>query len=258
MKKLLLTVLTVISLTAFSQWQSTTILFQGENLTYAFGKVLASDDGFNTYQFSTTEAVSWSTTGVTGIPTTGLRFGVLNGTTLYAHFNDKIYQSTNGTAWSLMTAATATSDVVKSMCVVNGTVLATTSPQSGTSSKIFELSGSNWVLRASHSGTIISVIQNMGNILWAGTTATLALKSTNGGITFTSGTGTLNPSAGYHKYARCLASTPTAYYMGNDGGRIYKSTDNGLSWGASYSALAPSSSAVSDFYVTPTNAILAA
>ena len=258
MKKLLLSIFTLTTLAGFSQWQPTSIFFQGENLTYAFGKILSSDDGFNTYQHSTTDGVSWSTAGVSGVPTTGLRFGVLNGSTLYAHYNDKIYQSANGTSWSLMTAATATSDVVKSMCVVNGTVLATTSPQSGVSSKILELSGSNWVLRASHSGTIISVIQNMGNILWAGTSTTLTLKSTNGGISFTSGTGTLNPSATYNKYARCLASTSSAYYMGNDGGRIYKSTDAGLSWGPAYTVGAPSSSSISDFYITPSNAILVA
>lgn len=257
MKKLLLSCFVSVSVGLNAQWQPTGIYFTGEDITYAFGKVLAADDGFSTFQSSTDEGGTWSTTA-TGVPSTGLKFGTLNGSTLYAYYNNKIYQSANGTTWSLMTAATATNDVVKSMCTINGTVLATTSPQSGVSSKIFELSGSNWVLRASHTGTILTTIRNLNGTLWAGTTNTLVLKSSNGGITFASSSGTLNPGAFYDKYARSLGATSTTLFMGNDGGRVFKSTDGGTSWGVSYNSGAGSSSAISDIYVTVSNKVLVA
>jgi hypothetical protein len=258
MKKLLLSILIITSLTSYSQWQATSIFFQGENLTYAFGKAIACDDGFNTLQHSSDGGVTWLTSGVSGVPSTGLRFGTLNGSTLYAFYNDKIYQSTNGTTWSLMTAATATNDVVKSMCVHNGTVFATTSPQSGVSSKIFQLSGSSWTLKATHTGTILTIIRSISGNLWAGTTNTLALKSSNAGTSFAASNGTLSPSAFYDKYARALGATPTAMFMGNDGGRIFKSADGGNTWAQSYNSGASSSSSVSDIFITPTNAILVA
>ena len=258
MKKLLLLILTITSLTAFSQWIPTSIFFQGENLTYAFTKALASDDGFNTFQSSTDEGVSWSTSGVSGVPTTGLRFGVLNGAALYAHFNDKIYQSTNGTSWALMTAATTTADIIRSMCVHSGTVFATASPASGSISRLYQLSGSNWTLKATHSGTILTVIRSASGALFAGTTNTLILKSTNNGTSFSASSGTLNPSAFYDKYARSIGATSTALFMGNDGGRVFKSTDGGTTWAPSYNSGASSSSSVSDIFITPSNAILVA
>lgn len=258
MKKLLLSILSICSVQAFSQWQPTSIFFQGENLTYAFGKAIACDDGFSTLQHSSDDGATWVTTGVSGVPSTGLRFGTLNGSTLYAHYNDKIYQSTNGTSWSLMTAATATSDVVKSMCVLNGTVFATTSPQSGTSSKIFQLNGSSWTLKASHSGTIFTIIRGVSGSLLAGTTSTLVMKSTNAGMSFAASSGTLNPTNFYDKYTRSLGATSTAVFMGNDGGRIFKSTDGGTTWAPSYNSGAGSSSSISDIFITPNNAILVA
>lgn len=258
MKKLLLSILTITSFSAFSQWTASTIFFQGENLTYAFGKAIACDEGFNTLQYSTNDGVAWSTTGVTGLPTTGLRFGTLNGSTLFAHYNDKIYQSTNGTSWSLMTAATATNDIVKSMCVLSGTVFATTSPVSGSSSKIFQLVGSSWNLKATHSGTIFTILRGISGSLWAGTTSTLVLKSTNAGTSFAASNGTLSPSAFYDKYARSLGATSSAMFMGNDGGRIFKSTDGGTTWAPSYNSGAGSSSSMSDIFITPTNAVLVA
>lgn len=258
MKKLLLSVFTITTLAGFSQWQPTSIFFQGENLTYAFGNVLACDDGFNTYQFSSTEAVSWSTSGVSGVPSTGIRFGVLSGGALYGYYNDKIYKSTNGLAWLAMTVPTATTDVIKAMCAVNGTVFATSSPASGSSSKIFQLSGTTWSLKATHSGTIFATIAGINNQLWAGTTSTLAMKSTNGGTSFTASNGTLSPSAFYDKYARSLAANSTTMFMGNDGGRIFKSSDFGTTWGPAYNTGAGTSSAISDIFITSSNAILVA
>ncbi len=258
MKKLLLSIFTIASLTSFSQWTASSIFFQGENLTYAFSKALASDDGFNTYQFSTTEGASWSTSGVTGVPSTGLRFGVLNGSTLYAHFNDKVYQSSNGTSWTLMTGVITSTDVIRSMCVHNGTVFATASPASGSISRLYQLSGSSWALKATHSGTILTIIRSASGALLAGTTNTLILKSTNNGTSFAASSGTLNPSAFYDKYARSMGATSTALFFGNDGGRIFKSTDGGTTWAPSYNSGASSSSSVSDIFITPTNAILVA
>ena len=258
MKKLLLSILSIVSFSAFSQWQPTSIFFQGENVSYAFTKALASDDGFNTYQSSANEGVSWSSTGVTGVPSTGLRFGVLNGATLYAHFNDKIYKSTDGLSWSSMTAATTATDVIRSMCVHNGTVFATSSPASGTFSRIYELSGSSWNLKSTQSGTILTVMRSISGSLFAGTSGTLVVKSTNNGATFSASSGTLNPVNSYDKYARSLGATSTAMFFGNDGGRIFKSTDGGNTWGVTYNSGAPSSSSISDIFITPSNAILVA
>lgn len=258
MKIFLLSVLSVISLSAFSQWQPTSILSQGENISAGFSRALACDEGFNTYQTSTDGGVTWSTTGVSGVPSTGLRFGTLNGSTLYAHYNDKIYQSTNGTTWSLMTGAINSSDIIRSMCVHNGTVFATGSPASGTISRLYELSGSSWALKATHNGTIIVAIRSGSGALFAGTTGTLVMKSTNNGSTFAASNGTLNPVNFYDKYARSLGATSTALFFGNDGGRVFRSTDGGSSWSVSYNSGAPSSSSINDIYISSSNAILVA
>lgn len=257
MKKLLLSVLSIISLSAVSQWQATSIFTTGEDCTTAFGKVLVADDASNALVTSTDDGASFST--ATGVPASGLKFGVLNGTTLYAYKNNTIYSSTAGTSWTAMnTSAMATNDVVKGMAVVNGTVLAATNPVSGVSSKMYELSGSAWVLRSSMTGTLISTIKNLNGTLWAGTTSTLVLKSANGGITFTAGASSLNPPNWYDKYVFCLGSTPTAIFFGTYGGRVFKSTDNGATWATSYNVSNGSTFAISDMYTTTSNNLLVA
>lgn len=257
MKKLLLSVLSIVSLSVAAQWQATTIFTSGEDCTTAFGKVLVADDASNALVTSTDDGASFST--ATGVPSTGLNFGVLNGTTLYAYKNNTIYSSTTGTSWTAMnTAALAANDVVKGMAVVNGTVLAATNPVSGVSSKMYELSGSAWVLRSSMTGTLISTIKNLNGTLWAGTTSTLVLKSANGGISFTAGASSLNPTNWYDKYVFCLGSTPTAIFFGTYGGRVFRSTDNGTTWSVSYNVSNGSTFSISDMYTTTSNNLLVA
>lgn len=257
MKKVLLSILSIISLNALSQWTLTSIYSTGEDCTTAFGKVLVADDASNTFQSSTDEGASWSTSA-TGVPASGLNFGTLNGTTLYAYDNNNIYESTNGTSWTLMTSSIPIAETIKSMCVINGTVLATASPSSA-NSKIYQLTGSSWVLKQSHPGVIFTVIRYLNGTLWAGTTNTLVMKSTNAGMTFAAGSGTLNPPGTSDKYVFCMAATSTALFFGNYTGKIMKSTDNGNSWSVAQSFPAGSTTfGISDIVVTSSNKILVA
>lgn len=258
MKKLLLFLFTGSLSVAFSQWQSTTIFTTGEDVYCAFGKVLAADDASSTLDASTDNGANWVSSN-TGAPSTGLKFGVLNGSTLYAYKNNTIYQSTTGNNWTANnTSAMAANDVVRAITVVNGTVLAVAGPSSGPGSKIFQLSGTTWSLRASHPSPLISTIKNLNGTLWAGTTTTLVLKSTDGGLTFTAGAPTLNPTQWYDKYVFCLGATPSAIFFGTYGGRIFKSTDNGSTWSTCYNAATGNAFAITDIYTDASNNLMVA
>lgn len=258
MKKLLLSILTISSLTVFSQWTTTSIFSTGEDCFTAFGKVLAADNASSALDASSDDGATWSASN-TGISTAGLNFGVLNGTTLYAYKGTTIYQSTTGNNWTANNTSVITStDVIKGMAAIGGTVLAVTNPVSGPGSKIYQLSGTTWSLRSTYPGALITTIKNLNGTLWAGTTATLVLKSTNGGITFTNGATGLNPTNWWDKYVFCLGSTPTAIFFGTYGGRIFKSTDGGTTWSVSYTSGASSTFAISDMYTTTSNNLLVA
>lgn len=260
MKKLLLSLLAILSFNAYSQsqWTVTTIFSTGDDCFNAFGKVLAADLGTSTLDASSDNGSTWANSN-TGIPSTGIKFGTLNGTILYGYYNDKIYQSTTGNNWTLMSGSQiTTSDVIKSMCVVNGTVFATTSPLSGISSKLFYLSGTTWTLKQSFPSVIYTVIRPSGGTLWAGTTATLVMKSTNGGNTFTNSSGTLNPPNWYQKYVFSFGATNTGLFAGTYDGKIIRSLDGGTTWTTAYNTGNGSTFAISDIFIMPNNNILVA
>jgi hypothetical protein len=258
MKKTLLSILSMMSLAVFSQWQSTPIFFEGQDCITAFGKLFSSQTSFNNLHVSTDEGASFNTsnTGLSG----GVKFGLVNAGTLYAFGGNNIYQSTTGNNWTVMTAATATNDVVKAMAVVNGTVLALTNPISGVSSKIFKLSGSNWVLHSSSASLLYTTIKNLNGTLFAGTTATCVLKSTDGGLTFTNASTGIAPLTNFFdKYIVTFGSTSSAIFCSTLGGRVFTSTNGGTSWSLVYTIGNGSSTiGISDFYTTPLNAILMA
>lgn len=259
MKKLLFSIISIVSLTTFSQsqWTVTSIYSTGEDCTVAFGKVLAADAGSNTLDASLDNGATWSSSNI-GAPTTGLTFGVLNGPVLYGFTKNTIWQSTTGNNWSSMSSAISVSEVVKSMCVVGGTVFATASPISGSSSKIYELAGTTWVLKQSIPGVIFTVIRPAGTTLWAGTTSTLVMKSTNGGVTFTNGSGSYNPPNWFSKYVFSFGATTTGLFYGTYDGKIMRSTDGGTTWAPSYNTGTGSTFAMSDIFVMPNNTILVA
>lgn len=259
MKKLLLSVMSLLTLTAFSQsqWTVTTIFSTGDDCFTAFGKVLAADLGTATLDASSDNGSTWASSSM-GVPATGIKFGTLNGATLYGHVGNNIYQTTTGNNWTLMSTTTTTNDVVKSMCVVNGTVFATTSPLSGVSSKLYQLVGSTWTLKQSFPSVIYTVIRPSGATLWAGTTATLCMKSTNGGSTFTNSSGGLNPPNWYQKYVFSFGATSTGLFMGTYDGKIIKSLDGGTTWNTAYNTGNGSTFSISDIFIMPNNNILAA
>jgi hypothetical protein len=102
---------------------------------------------------------------------------------------------------------------------------------------------------------IFTVIRGISGNLWAGTTATLVMKSTNAGSTFAASNGTLAPAS---LYAGSLGATSSAIFFGTNGGKIYKSTDGGNTWSGSYNTGAGSSAGMNDIFITPSNAILVA
>lgn len=258
MKKLLLSTFLLSSIMASAQWQSTSIFTTGEDVYSAFGKVLAADDASATLDASTDNGANWSSSNI-GVPSSGLKFGTLNGSTLYAYKNNTVFQSTTGNNWSANnTAAMAANDVIKGMAVINGTVLAVTNPLSGSGSKIFQLNGTTWTLRSSYSSALISTIKNLNGTLWAGTTSTLVLKSADAGLTFTAGAPSLNPTQWYDKYVFSLGSTPSAIFFGTYGGRIMKSTDNGTTWTTCYNVSAGTTFAMSDIFTDASNNLLVA
>lgn len=262
MKKLLLSILTITSLTAFSQWSVTPIFNEGEDCFSAFGKMLASDAATTNVQASTDEGATWSPSG-TGISTfsVGVKFGAVNSGTLYAYRNTNIYQSTTGNSWTAMTtSAINSSEVIKDIAVIGtNSVFAMTNPISGNGIKVYQLSGSTWNLKTSipiGTATLGLCMENMNGELWIGTTTTLNIKSTNGGSTWAACNGTLAPSNWYDKYVLCQGATSTTLFFGTYGGRLLKSTDGGSTWQLSYSIATGNTIGINDIYVISNNDIL--
>ena len=260
MRKILFYSLSVVSLTAFSQWTSTSILSSGEDCYSVFGKVLASDATSSALAASTDEGVTWPSSNI-GVPASGLSFGATNGGTVYAYRNKSIYQSTTGNNWTAMTTtAIAATEVIKDIAVIStNSVFACTNPISGNGIKIYQLSGSNWAYKASvpTSTAPLSVcMENMNGELWIGTTSTVSIKSTNGGTTWSKANGTYSPSVWWDKYIFCMASNTTSLLMGNYGGLLLRSTNSGASWNTVYNISGTSSIGINDIYVISSNDII--
>lgn len=258
MKKFLLPVLSLLSLSSFSQWQSTPITFQGQDCIAAFGKLFSSQVNFNNLSVSTDECTTFSASN-TGL-SAGVRFGVENAGTLYAFGSNNIYQTTTGNNWTAMTSVISSTDVVKAMTVMNGTVLALTNPASGINSKIYQLNGSSWALRSNFNNILYTTIENLNNTLYAGTTSTCVLISPDAGITFTNSSNGITPLTNFFdKYIVALGSTSSAIFCSTLGGRVFRSTDGGATWSLVYSiGNGTSTLGISDFYTTPNNSILTA
>ena len=134
MKKLLLSVLSLCYISAFSQWSVTAVFSTGEDCFSApsLSKVLASDGSSNALVASSDEGATWPSSNV-GVPGSGLSFGALNGSTIYAYRNTSIYSSTTGNNWTAMnTSAINSSEVIKDIAVIStNSVFAVTNPISG-------------------------------------------------------------------------------------------------------------------------------
>ncbi len=255
MKKLLLSILTLSSLSGFSQWVTTGNNTSGDVFS-AFGVVLASDPSTSGLYSSSDNGATWSSSN-TGVPAGGLRFGTMNAGTVYAFGNNTntIYQSTTGNNWTLMTSAIGASDVIKSMAVINGIVVAATCPVSGSSFRIWKLSGTSWVAQSAViTGTLVTVIRDLNGTLFAGTTGTMVIKSTDNGVTFSNSSTGLPSATAFDKYISALGSTPTTLFTGSEFGKIFKSVNAGANWTPAYNAGNGANNIfINDIYVRPSN-----
>lgn len=258
MKKTLLSILSFLSLTTFSQWQSTPITFQGQDCISAFGKLFSSQTNFNNLDVSTDEGTTFNPSN-TGL-SSGVRLGLVNGPTLYAFGGNTIYQTTTGNNWAAMTSVISATDAVKAMAVMNGTVLALTNPISGVNSKIYQLNGASWALRSNFNGILYTTIKNLNNTLYAGSSATCVLKSNDAGLTFTNSSTGITPLTNFFdKYIVTMGATSSAIFCSTLGGRVFRSTDAGATWSLVYNIGNGSSTlGISDFLITPSNVILTA
>lgn len=259
MKKLLLSALSLCSLASFGQWASTPMV-SACDVTYAFGKALASEGlvvGTGGLQSSTDNGATWAPSN-TGVPATGIVFGTSDNTNLYAFRQNSVYVSTTGNNWSLMTSTMASSLAIKSMCVFNGTVMATASPGSG-GSRIFHYVGGSWTQKSTTSAYIFTVIRNLGGTLYAGSTASNVVKSTDAGMTWTSG-GAGMPTENCNKYVTALAASGSTLFQGTYGNKIVRSTDNGANWSTVLNLGDNNTFGIgmNDFYIHNANTILVA
>ena len=254
MKKFLLSVLCLSTLSTFSQWSQTSE-FLGEDVIPAFGNLFSANVSTSGLDMSTNDGTTWTASN-TGL-STGVRFGTLYGGVLYVYKDNNIYQSTTGNNWTLMTSAISALDKVTSMTSISGTVMASTNPQSGSGSKIYQLNGASWVLRSTITTTLITVLRNLNGTIWAGTAADKVLKSTDMGLTFANSSAGLGSPAWWDKYINCLAATPSAIYAGTHGGRIFKSVNNATWTPVYYIGNGLSTVDISDMYNYNGNLLIA-
>jgi photosystem II stability/assembly factor-like uncharacterized protein len=260
MKKLLLSVFTLSCFAGFSQW-----VYTGNNTSNdviaAFGSAFASDGliaGTSGLYSTPDNGATWANSN-TGVPSTGLIFGTFNSGSLYAFKSNSVYVSTSGNNWSLQPSTMSSSLTIKSMTSLNGTVIAAASPNSPASFKIYHFVGGTWTLKSSPANAMyITCIRNLGGTLFAGTTASNIIKSSDAGMTWTtSSTGA--PTQNAHKYNNCLASSGNTMYCGTIGGRIVRSTNSGSNWSSVYNIGDDNGFyGINDFYVYNTNTVFAA
>jgi photosystem II stability/assembly factor-like uncharacterized protein len=231
MKKILLSLFSLCSFATFGQWAYTSNNSSGD-VVNAFGKTFASDGLISNTSglFSSTDnGATWAPSN-TGVPTTGLIFGTLDATNLYAYRTNSVFASTTGNNWTAMASTVASSLIIKGMTTLNGTVIAIASPNSPVSFKVLHYNAGSWSVKSSPTNSCLSTcIRNLGGTLYAGTTASNVLKSTDGGMTWTGGL-TGMPTENCNKYAASLASSGNTLFCGSAGGKISRSTDNGATW----------------------------
>lgn len=260
MKKLLLSTLILSSISLFAQWQTTSIYSTGYDLSNAYGKVFASGVYSNDLNVTTDEGITWNSSN-TGVPAAGINFGTFNGSQLYACKSNSVFVSSTGNNWSAMTCTLNSGYNVKSMAMNGSTVIAAVNYISlPLSCQTYYYNGSSWVpYGTSYSNKQFTCIRNLNGTIFAGSAGNLVLKSTDGGMTFsTSATGMPNANS-FDKYIFCLGATSSAIFAGTQNGNIVRSTNNGTSWTTvkSYST-GSSSFDISDIYVSSTNKIMVA
>lgn len=260
MKKLLLLIPALSCFVSNAQWAYTPNNTSND-VTTAFGNVLASDglvSGTNGLYASTDNGTTWASSN-TGVPSSGLIFGTLNSGSLYAFRSNSVYVSTTGNNWSMQTSSMSSSLTIKSMTSLSGSVIASASPNSPVSFKIFQLNAGSWSLKSSPTNSaIITCIRNLGGTLYAGTTASNVLKSTDAGMTWTGGLSGM-PTENCNKYVNCLASSGNTMYCGTIGGKIVRSTDAGATWSTMYNIGDNNGFyGINEFYVHSSSAVFAA
>lgn len=260
MKKLLLSALSISCFASFGQWAYTGNNSSNDVIS-AFGKTFASDgmiSSSNGLHVSTDNGSTWNPSN-TGVPSTGLWFGTNDGTNLYAFKSSSVYASTTGNNWTMQTSTVPSTLNIKSMTTLSGTVMAIASPNSPASIRILHYTGGSWSIKASPTNSVYGTcIRNLNGTLFAGTTASSVIKSTDGGMTWTGssvGTATNN----IHKYVVSLANTGNTFFAGTLGGRIFKSTDAGATWSTVYNIGDDNGFyGINDFYVFNSTTIFAA
>lgn len=257
MKKTLLSLFVIGTLNSFAQW-ATTNNNSAQDCISAFGKTFASDVFANGLDVSTDNGGTWAASN-TGIPSGGVSFGTLSGSNLYAFANNTVFTTTTGNNWTSMTSSMSSSLIIKSMTSINGSVIASASPNSPVSFKIFQLNGTSWALKSSPTNSaIVRCIRNLNGTLFAGTTNSSVIKSTDGGMTF-SGSSSGMPTENINKYINCLGATSSALFAGTIGGKICRSTDNGATWSTVYNIGDNNGFyGINDIYVYSSNAIFCA
>lgn len=260
MKKNLLSLFLLSSLAGFSQWAYTTNNTSND-VTTAFGKALASDGMISSTSglyASTDNGGTWSSSN-TGVPTSGVIFGTNDGTNLYAFRNNTVFVTTTGNNWASQASSMSSTLIIKSMTVLNGSVIASASPNSPVSFKIFQLNAGTWSLKSSPTNSaIVTSIRNLGGTLYAGTTNSSVIKSTDAGVTWTGGL-TGMPTENINKLINCLASSGNTLLCGTMGGKIVRSTDNGSTWSTVYNIGDNNGFyGINDFYIHNTSTYFAA
>jgi hypothetical protein len=231
MKKLLLSALSLYCFASFGQWASTPMI-SACDVTYAFGKALASEGlvvSTGGLQTSSDNGATWAASN-TGVPSTGIVFGTSDATNLYAFRGSSVYVSTTGNNWSLMASTVPSSLTIKSMSIFNGTVMAIASPNSPASFKVLHYTAGSWGIKSSPANAVYATcIRNLGGTLYAGTTASNVLKSSDAGMTWAGGL-TGMPTENCNKYVTALANSGSTLYCGTYGNKLVRSTDNGVNW----------------------------
>lgn len=260
MKKLLLFLLSFSAVTSFGQWMPTAIYSTGYDCISAFGKVYSSGATSNNLDVSSDEGATW-TPASTGFPSGGLYLGTTDGAKLYACRGNSIYSTTSANSWSAMSHTLTSGYNVKSMTVINGTVIAAVNYIfSPLSCQTYKFNGTSWVqYGTSYPNRQFTCIRNLNGNIFAGTSGNLVLKSTDGGMTFTSSSTGMPNTTGGDKYIFCLASNSNTLFAGTQNGNICRSTDNGSTWNTAHSISTGSTTIdISDLYVSSGNRIMAA
>ncbi len=261
MKKTLLSLMGLLSLGLHAQWQSTSNNTGGDVIA-AFSGVYSSDVGGNGLHVSNDNGASWSNSN-TGVPSAGLNFGLFYSNNLYAFRNNTVYTTSTGNNWTAMSGAFTSTDVIRSIAANGGTLFAGSSPFSGNGYKIFRYTGSTWTQVSSVSGAgspILTHVRDGGTsgTLFAGTTNSTVLKSTNAGVTFTpSSTGI--PNTTMDRFVSALATNGNTLFAGTSSGKIFRSTNGGSSWSQVYNiGDGISTFYINDIYIMSGNNILVA